>query len=186
MISAEYKILERSQESVFFEKPSQVFIDERSMVSRRTLQKIEILIEGLRKRGPLVFLGEVRSKYYNPSLFKNSYAMVLGAKKLENEEFVYFMMCEDVTSDQTTFIREHKPSEIDQKIYRASYEIFRKCLFELYLPMRSHLDFSTSGMAYAKRLCSMLFKSILDEGKGKLLDNERFSINPKRKTQRAV
>lgn len=150
------KALEQSADSIFFEKPANVKIDEDARSRYASSQKIETLIEELKEKGPLVALGKMGPSAYADAPFKledkvcaqnvygwkpgterkahasQSYAMVLGAKKIEDREYVYFTMSQDITTNSTSYTRKHKPSGTDTKVYVTSHKTFRNYLFDLY------------------------------------------------------
>lgn len=199
------KALDDSQNSIFFKKPDRISINESGKTQYASSQKIETLIKELKEKGPLVALGKMGPKCYEELPFKlnnpfcnldvygwkpgsqrisatNSYAVVLGAKKLEDREYVYFTMSEDITSNQLSDIREHKPLGSDTKIYVVSHKTFRDFLNDLYPPSevqgqqktffissgpKKSPDLSKSEAEFAKKLCQITpLKSILDRGIG--------------------
>lgn len=198
------RALDLSVNCVFFEKSMSLSIDENLVTRYATSQRIETLIKELKEKGPLVALAQIGPKSYADTPFKllnkmchqdiygwrygakrhafsaNSCVMVLGAKKLEDREYVYFTMSDDITLDQKTSKRVHRPSYTDTKVYVTSHTTFRIYLFELYQPaspsqeksvfvISSHPEISPelspSEQKYAERLSSISpLESILDMG----------------------
>jgi hypothetical protein len=151
-----FSCLERSTNSIFFEKPINVNINEKSVTRYAKSQKIETLINELQEKGPLIGLGqigpnsyavkpfELKNKLYGQNIYgwepgakrvdhsKQNYIMILGAKKIEDREYVYFTSSEDVTANVTGYLRKHQPSSSDAKIYVVSHKTFQNYLCDLY------------------------------------------------------
>ena len=192
-----YKTLENASNYIFFDKPKNVQINEEAKTRYATSSKIEVLIEELKEKGPLVALGQIGPEAYIDKPFKlkhkidiydiygwkpganrkefskNSSLLILGAKKSEKQEIVYFTLSEDVTLNTTSYIRQHKPSHTDPKIYAVSHNTFKTYLFDLYPPGQPIEKANNSSkllpleQAYAKTLASIMpLDSILDRAEG--------------------
>jgi hypothetical protein len=192
-----YKTLEHSSNYIFFENPKNVQINEDAKTRYATSSKIEVLIEELKEKGPLVASGQIGPDAYVDKPFKlknkigdydiygwkpgsarkefsqNNYLLILGAKKIEEQEIVYFTLSEDATLNTTSYIRQHKPSHTDSKIYAVSNNTFKTYLFDLYPPVQPiEKAKNSSGLvpleqAYAQTLASLMpLDSILDRGAG--------------------
>lgn len=155
-MSARAGCLESLSSSVFFQRPVELIIDERQKTEYATTQKIETLIKDIRTRGPLIGLGKIGPHVYGTTPFKlkdqfhsqdiygwkkddprqsepkSCYVIVLGAKKVGDQELVFFSPSVDSTPNQDDYIRKHLPS--DEKIYVISHKTFREGLVDLYSP----------------------------------------------------
>ena len=204
------RVLDNSGNSIFFENPPELYINEELVTRSATSHKIETLIKELQEKGPLVGLGKFGPSTYVEASFKlrdkvcnqdiygwkpgaqrndhppQSCVLLLGAKKSNDREHVYFTMSDDFTLDRKTYIREHKPSETDPKVYIMSHKTFSNYLSDLYPPTTSHNTFSNykevyhissrpkispelsvSEREYAEKLSAIIpLDSILDEGEG--------------------
>ncbi len=151
-----YKFSEQSDNSIFFEKPAKVQINEKVVTQYAASLKIEVLIKELREKGPLIALTEIGPSFYTDAPFKlgnkvgqqdiygwkpkavrtasskKNYLMILGAKKSLEIEYIYFTLSHDTTEDQNSYIRQHVPSKIDTKIYVVSHKTFRDHLIDLH------------------------------------------------------
>lgn len=180
-----------SDGSIFYQKPISITINEEGRTKYASSQKIEILIEELQEKGPLVALGKLGPDSYVAKPFKlndrvqgldiygwkrgaekkqsskQNYVIVLGAKKAGKVEHIYFTLSDDVTSNSTNYTREHRPSSIDGRVYVVSHKTFSDILFDLYPPKEEEKGngLSTSQNEYVKQLsCIHPLDSILDEG----------------------
>lgn len=144
-------------DSVFFDKPARLCVDEDSRSRYASSQKIETLIAELREKGPVVALGGIGPAHYasppkikgklgkqdvygwDPGIerVKNAgliYTILLGAKKDGDRAYVYYILSQDMTPDKNTYIRTHIPSIVDKRIFVVSHATFLNCLFDLYPP----------------------------------------------------
>ncbi len=203
------QILDRSSDSIFYKKPTDATVDEDSRTKYASSQKIETLIKELQEKGVLVALGimgpaayaepsfKLESQIYGQDIYgwkpntrsghgPQSYALVLGAQKLEdNREYVYFTMSDDITPNSSSYIRQHRPSGTDTKVYITSHKTFRDHLVDLYPPAmapssalvggesvssassQSQISAKLSEQQYVDELASIKpLDSILDNGKG--------------------
>ena len=155
-----YKVLDQSENSIFFDKPGKIQINEKAVTCYATSSKIEVLIEELKEKGPLVALGKIGPAVYVDAPFKlsnkvgnhdiygwkpgvarkdsskQSHLLILGAKKVDDRECVYFTLSQDLTLDSTSYIRQHKPATTDTKIYAVSHNTFSNYLCDLYPPVQ--------------------------------------------------
>ncbi len=206
-----YNVLDQSSNCVFFDKPSEIQINEEAVTRYATSQKIEVLIEELQGKGPLIALGKFGPTFYVDIPFKlkdkvcekdifgwkpgaertnfsgQNSLLILGAKKNVEREYVYFTLSQDITPNKNTYIRQHKPSNTDTKIYVVSHKTFRDFLFDLYSPVptstseplkespiyyissqpKGKPELSISEREYAEKLSSIMpLDSILDMGEG--------------------
>jgi len=172
------EILNQSSNHVLLKRPDRIQIDEKGLTRYATSQKIEVLIEELKERGPLIALGKIGpgcyvndaskldGKFCGEELYgwkpgatrkessKQNCLLIIGAKKNEDRELVYFVLSQDMTANQDSSIREHKPSN---KVYVTSHKTFSSYLSELY-PCTSLVE-----GGYIQMLCSMPLDSILKE-----------------------
>ena len=199
------KALVQSPTSVFFGKPDTLNIDEESKTRYATSQKIETLIEELKENGPLIALGNLGPSAYEGIPFKlknkefdqdiygfkpgthkeyspQNCLMVLGAKKEEGSEYVYYTMTQDITPNSESYTRTHTPSQTDSKVYKTSHKTFRNYLFDMYPPvqkpqeptvfvfssrLKNCLDLSPSEKEYVEKLSAITpLDSILDRSEG--------------------
>lgn len=202
--------LEYSDNSVFYKKPSNIQVNEDARTKYASSQKIETLIEELKEKGPLVGLGKIGPGSYDVDPFKlndqihnqdvygwkqgakrkensqQNYVIVLGAKKEQDSGYVFYTVSDDVTPNTTDFLRTHRPSSTDAKIYVASHKTFNNYLVDLYPPtVREEAvkketplyvvsskpskmpSLSASEKEYVEELCSISpLNSILDMGAG--------------------
>lgn len=195
-MSLQCKILDQSSHGIFFEKPSLIEVNEEEISNYTTSQKIEVLIQELKEKGPFIAVGtikpdlhqansfEVKEKYCGKDIYgstacaakkvfpKQSYLLILGAKKKDNNEYVYFTTSEDVTNSRSSYIRKHKPSNTDEKIYTVSYKTFQADVSDVY-PSKTLSEISpctifsiTSENEYVKKLMLLPLNSILDMSVG--------------------
>lgn len=165
------KAVEQSTNSIFFQKPASVQINEEAVTRYATSQKIEVLIQELQEKGPLIALGKLGPKFYRNAPFKlkdkvggeavygwkpgsaridlkgQCPVMVLGAKKTEDQELVYYTLSEGITANNSTSVREHAPSKTDSKVYVTSHNIFCEYFFDLYPPTSREVTLSILGLA---------------------------------------
>jgi len=188
-------VLDRSDQSIFFAIPEQVQIDEDARTEYAGPQTFEVLMKELLEKGPLVALGKMGPSSYSDAAFKlkgkvcgldvhgwkpgavrdgqapQSYALVLGAKKIGASELVFFMVSQDVTVDRNTYVRTHVPSTLDARVYVVSHNTFRAYLFDLYPPKKlleasdeKSTDLPAEDREYVKMLSALSIDSILDMG----------------------
>ena len=166
------KAVVNSNNSIFFHSPVKLTINEEAKTSYSTSLKIDTLIRELQEKGPLVAFGYMGPNSYRsePFLLKNkfggneifgwqpgtrskssekTYAIVIGARKIEDKEYVYFRLSTDCTQDTKTYIREHRLTT-DSRVYVSSHQTFRDYLFDMYPPViekknHSNLSFGLSS-----------------------------------------
>jgi hypothetical protein len=154
--------LEDSSDGIFFARPTNIEINEDARTRYASSQKIETLIKELHEKGPLVGMGQIGPSSYSEAPFKlkdkvcdqdiygwkpgagrkehskNTYLVVLGARKVKEREYVYFTVSDDVTLNTTSYFRKHRSSLTDIRIYVTSHKTFRNHLVDLYPPMPTH------------------------------------------------
>lgn len=179
--------------NVFSQKPQSLKIDEDERTLYASSNKIETLISELKEKRYLVAKAGIGPALYttSPVLIdkigdqeiygwtkgaerveypKMIDVIILGAKKTEQREYVYFTRSDDVTLDQETFLREHRPSVSDRKIYVTTHETFFNYLNDMYPPVAAKGENSsppkTDEKKFADQLCALPLNSILDGGVG--------------------
>ncbi len=172
------EILDQSPDCIFFKKPNSFEINEECVSNYATCSKIEILIEELKEKGPLVALGnygpnayvdkpfKLNAKMCNQDLYgwkpeskrkeysKQSQIIILGAQKSNENEYIYFTMSDDITPNSTSYIRKHKPSNKDINIYKTSHKTFSLYLNDIYPPLKS--SGLTKEQEYIQTLTSIM------------------------------
>ena len=199
--------LEISSDSIFYPIPDEITVDEDSRTEYASLLNIETLIKELHEKGPLVALAQIGPSAYKEPPFQLAnkmcgqnihgwrpgthedytpleHALILGARKFEEREYVYFTMSVDFIMNSSSFIRKHRPSSTDSKVYIISHKTFRDHLVDFYPPaMPSSSSSSASASAsgassqsqisaaflekqYVAELVSLPLHSILERGVG--------------------
>lgn len=127
-------------------KPQTLVVDETSVTGYSKVQSIDTLIIELWKKGPLVALGQIgpnhhqeaakfKHEYLNFNVYgwdkdavcvqkPNSYVIVLGARKVQGQELVYYCISYSVQNKTTHTLGE--------TIYVSSHEKFKEHLVDLY------------------------------------------------------
>ena len=170
--------------SIFYNRPPvSLNFDEELVTRYASSQKIQTLIEELKEKGPHIALGKFGPHCYEGECFKlnegfanrdiygwrpgqnrneNAKActvIVLGARIVENKEYVYFSPSHDITEDTNTLVRKHVASRTDKKIYIISHKTFRDYITDLYAPV------SNDDLKYINQLILIEpLDSILDRG----------------------
>ena len=212
-----FDFFDNTPNSVFLKTPKEIHVNENALTEYASSQKIETLINELQKKGPLIGSGpfgpsayhdipEMKQKAYGQNIYgwkpganridhpKNNHIMILGAKKTENHEFVYFILSEDMTPRETTFVRKHLPSPTDAKIYVTSHNTFQRFVHDMYPPCNppktareyweastqyyslgiekpksiEELNLSASEKGYVKELCEIPLNSLTECHIGKM------------------
>jgi hypothetical protein len=164
-------------QTVFFEKPKVLYVDEDYSVKPPAYGTIDKLMKSLQENGPLIAVGKMGPSAYTEAPFKlrdkvddediygwnpltskehavSTEVILLGARKTETNAYVYFTLAKDVTRDKSSLIRGFKPSDTDGKVYIMSYENFlQRSLVDLH-PICPH----------GQWLFSVPVDSILDGG----------------------
>jgi hypothetical protein len=191
------KAVVNSHNSIFFEIPEKLTVDEDAKTRYSTALKIETLIQELQEKGPLVALGYMGPRCYHSEPFplqekfggeqifgwshgtrsesaaQKTYAIVIGARKIEDKEYIYFRLSSDCTPNRKTYIREHRPTA-DSRVYISSHATFSDYLVDLYPPVaeeKMNPNFVSAGstkcsleeLKYVIKLVSMPLDSILGE-----------------------
>ncbi|MBA2369771.1 MAG: hypothetical protein H0V82_12235 [Candidatus Protochlamydia sp.] len=136
-------------QTVFFEKPQVLYVDEDYSVKPPAYGTIEKLMKSLQENGPLVAIGKMGPSAYSETPFKlkdklsneevygwrpltskehaaSTQVILLGAKQTESNAYVYFTLAKDITKNESSLIRGYKPLDTDAKVYVMSYENFLK------------------------------------------------------------
>lgn len=158
------KVLVQSREEIFFQAPQELVVSEAARSRYASLQHIDMLIEELQEKGPMVGVGKLGPAAYEDRPFKlkqpvggkavygweknakrkdaapQTYFLVLGAKKVQDYAVVYFTLSQDSTEDRKAPVRKHILLKDDAKIYVASHKTFLAHLFDLYPPVPPKTD----------------------------------------------
>ena len=188
------RTIENSTNFVFFETPRTLNINEDLKTDYSRTLDVDTLITELKSKGPLVALGKMGPAFYAEPAFKlsdkigshdihgwtpgthqnkggNNYAIILGARKLEERELIYFTMSDDITPNSDSYLRTHKPSSTDNKIYVISNKTFSNFLNDIY-PAAQPVDPASldkegeTEADFLAQLSALNLNSILDRGDG--------------------
>jgi hypothetical protein len=156
-------ILEETPHSRFFKKPVATFVCREDAAHFHFSQKVSALFKDFADGLPVAY-GQLGPSAYAEEAFKlkdkvggsdvygwkpgakrnentkKCYAIVLGAKKLDRE-YVYYLLAEDVTPNQSNNVRKFQPSKIHTRVYVASLKTFCLYLNNFYPPKKHFIDF---------------------------------------------
>lgn len=180
------KTIVASENCIFFDVPKKLQINEDAVTRFATSNKIELLIQELKEKGPMVALGQMGPTVYKEEPFKlqvkigeyeiygwkpgtarkehpkSTYFLILGANKINDKEIVYYTPSEDITLNTSSYMRTHSPSRSDTKIYAVSIKTFNNYLTDLYPPVTTiEKPKNSSGLSpleqgYAEALASIM------------------------------
>jgi hypothetical protein len=144
-----FTILEQSSECIFFDKPSQFKIVMEIFMTHRASGFPSSLFDYLKlKQCPVLGFVNLGPKVYEEASFKlktktagydiygwkpgaihkevfrPDYVLILGARKSEGREYIYYTNYRDSNKDALSSTREYRPLLSDPKVYVASSETF--------------------------------------------------------------
>ncbi|MCP5492684.1 MAG: hypothetical protein H7A40_06560 [Chlamydiales bacterium] len=164
-------------QTVFFQRPDVLYVDEDDSIKPPPYQTIDHLMNSIKEHGPLVAVGKMGPEAYTVDPFKlkeqinnedvygwkpntakeysDSIPVILrGARKTETHAYVFFTLAQDVRRDKESLIRGYKTLDADGKVYIMSFaNFFEKSLVNLH-PICPH----------GQWLYSVEVNSILDGG----------------------
>jgi hypothetical protein len=147
-------VLAQSENIIFYGKPASLRINVDARTDYISSKKIETLIAELKQKGPLLAFAQIGPSHYSTdpvklkikiggqeiyswsnqaihrAFQKYSYVIVLGAKKSEGSNRVYFTMSEMISYTQA--LLTHQPLTTDTKVYSVPHTAFSKYLFEIH------------------------------------------------------
>ena len=162
-------VLEQTPNSIIFKKPVRTFVDRDDVTHFASSHKVSALFKDFEHGLPVAY-GKLGAAAYAEPPFKlkdkvggldvygwkpgakrnenvkKCYAIVLGAKKYLDREYVYYTPSQDVTSNKHINVRKHFPSPVRTRVYVASIKTFLRYLNEIYPAKKNVSEFDRKSV----------------------------------------